>query len=50
MSPVLVSYDAGAGGSFLYFVSAVIQAKRQHLQVAMVLLLPYHLTERPIEK
>lgn len=50
MPPVLVSYDAGTGGSFLHFINAVIQAKRQHLQIAMVLLLLYHPTERPIEK
>ena len=30
--------------------SAVIRAKRQHPQIALVLLLPYHPAERPIEK
>lgn len=30
--------------------SAVIRAKRQHPQITLVLLLPYHPAERPIEK
>ena len=40
----------GYGGFDRLAASAVIRAKRQHPQIALVLLLPYHPAERPIEK
>ena len=40
----------GYGGFDRLAASAVIRAKRQHPQITLVLLLPYHPAERPIEK
>lgn len=40
----------GYGGFDRLVASAVIRAKRQHPQITLVLLLPYHPAERPIEK
>lgn len=40
----------GYGGFDRLAASAVIRAKRQHLQITLVLLLPYHPAKRPIEK
>ena len=40
----------GYGGFYRLAASAVIRAKRQHPQITLVLLLPYHPAERPIEK
>lgn len=39
----------GYGGFDRLAASAVIRAKRQHPQITLVLLLPYHPAERPIE-
>lgn len=40
----------GYGGFDRLAASTVIRAKRQHPQITLVLLLPYHPAERPIEK
>ena len=40
----------GYGGFDRLAARAVIRAKRQHPQITLVLLLPYHPAERPIEK
>lgn len=40
----------GYGGFDRLAASAVIRAKRQYPQITLVLLLPYHPAERPIEK
>lgn len=47
----VIEFIVGGYGGFERLVaSAVIRAKRQHPQITLVLLLPYHPAERPIKK
>lgn len=47
----VTEFIAGSYGCFdRLAANAVIRAKKQHPQITLTLLLPYHPTERPIEK